>query len=210
MPCDGSPEFQIRIVEVDEDRSCTYGKWPAGGQFRFMKATDTNLDVAYKRNIEWNGEISHGGATFGYDVKCEDCGIELKGGVHILVRTSNINPFEEAWVYATSTIKAKIDFKAVLEASYEYEMEKDVIPDLCQLPVCIGGKLAGVGIQLGLVPSLKATLSLNFDAKLTLEYRREMDVTGLVAGHALRGEGLHYEFSKDVQGFEPSPVCVSH
>ena len=53
-----SPEYQIRIVQYGEDRSCTYGKWPNGGyQFRLMPATERDLTKSIRKDISWQGEL---------------------------------------------------------------------------------------------------------------------------------------------------------
>ena len=44
-------------------------------------------------------------ATVSWDVTCKDCGVDMTGGMHILTRSSNYWPFEEAWVYTDPKLK---------------------------------------------------------------------------------------------------------
>jgi len=208
------PEYQFRLVEDGEDRSCTLGKYPPDGgngehELRLLSGTQLSLTKKMKeKNIDWHGEFaatSDGGHTvrFKYDIECKGCGVDLSGNFHIITRTSNMFPFEEAWAMTDPTLKAEIDFSAVLQAGYSYENTKEIVPGICALPFCLGATMAGVGVTLGLVPSLDATLNFDFDAKLTLKYHRQIEVAGTFAGHALRKGGANFDFTKTVTGFDP-------
>ena len=215
----GYPEFRIQMrtyaYDGDVDDDCEMSEWPGSeysdaDYFRLVTPNDYAINKHYDGSFDKSGTIEGRGAEAGWQVKCTDCGVTVEGNSHIVVRTSNHLPFQEVWANGHLEIVGTLDFLARVWASYEYAPEEWTLVDkVCISPLCVGAKVAGVGVTLGISVGVAASFSFNFNAELTLKYDRKLTVEGTAAGHALNTGGLtDYQFSKVVDGFEPVMTCV--
>lgn len=119
---------------------------------------------------------------------------------HVLIRTSNSNPFEEAWSYGTVTFRYTFDFLARAWAKGSWTTNPfALLPRTCLPPLCFGGTIAGVGVSFGVSFGLQAQLEADFDAELRVEYSRRVKFVGTILAHT-RGSQIK---SKTVTGFQP-------
>ena len=152
--------------------------------------------------------MTSGNAIVGYQVTCTDCGVRVTANTHILIRTSQYLPFEEAWAWGNMSIVGTLDFMARAYAQYEYEHTWPILTRACTPPLCIGTNIAGVEINLGISVGVSAYFGINFDAQVVLTYDRMLTVNGTASGHAIRTSGFNYDFSKEIDGFNPIMTCA--
>ena len=148
------------------------------------------LDAEYEFPAPANTDIS---------VKCKSCGITGQGNLHVLVRTSETNPFQEAWAWGDVSLDASV--KVVAEAKTDLKWESQdiaILEPLCLTGICVGSSIAGVGASLGLMAGLKASAEADFSAKATIEYERTLKVKGNLMFHTRSNEILQDE----LKGFE--------
>ena len=81
------------------------------------------------------------------------------------------------------------------------------MPEFCFFPLCFGAKIAGIGVAIGIVPSIGARLRVEATGELELKYQRDVVVEGKFAGHALRASGVNYNLNKEISGFKPQIMC---
>jgi hypothetical protein len=215
----GYPEFTVVMETADNTCSnCVangcdeFDTYNAGlGEFRLVSETDKTFDEKKDLSFDKSDETEIGGVTVSYQVACTDCYVGLAGDAHVVVRTSNYFPFEEAWSQGTITFNGKVDFLAKLQATWETEKEWDVLSKQCIYPMCVDATLAGVGVKIGLRVGVAAALKVSFDATIELTFKREMEQIGEVGVHAVRTSGLSYDFyqynhfdePRDKEGSEP-------
>ena len=163
-------------------------------------------------SFNFNGEKElTAGLTASYEVSCTNCGVTLHGPVHIIARTTNLNPLEESWTHAKPTLAASFNFLAKLSAKYQKEFEKDMMSGTgteCIFPACLGTSIAGVRAQIGVVLGVAIKAALEADAEAKFTYDRKVTIGGEVKVHGLfpfsRGK-IH----KDVKGFKPEAMVVT-
>lgn len=81
------------------------------------------------------------------------------------------------------------------------------MPEFCFFPLCFGAKIAGIGVAIGIVPSIGTRLRAEATGELELKYQRDVVVEGKFAGHALLSSGINYNLNKEISGFKPQIMC---
>ena len=142
-------------------------------------------------------------ATAGVELRCRDCGVFSTASTHMLIRTSDTNPFEEAWVWGNVSITALIDFMARgwLELTYESQVFP-LVSRLCVPPMCWGGSFAGIQVNMGVAFGLNAQVAADFRAQLTLTYIEGYTLSGSVQSHGVRRSDGEFDMTVIKVGFD--------
>lgn len=86
----------------------------------------------------------------GFEVTA-DASITGSGHAHVITRTSNFNPIEELWASGDLTIVGNLNFMARVYSTYSNDLGPwDLVEQVCAAPICMGGSLAGISIDLGI------------------------------------------------------------
>jgi hypothetical protein len=89
-------------------------------------------------------------AKVGIEFGCENCVLQATGDIHMLIRTTNFNPFEETWITGDIELNTFVNLFARAFAQFKYDTPTfDLLPSICAPGVCYGGQMAGVEIKLG-------------------------------------------------------------
>ena len=131
-------------------------------------------------------------------------GVELVSDSHILVRTSENNPFEETWAWGNVRVVGKFDLRAEAFLSVRYAPDPlEVVSKTCIPGLCWGAKIAGVGVSLGVSLGVSTRLEVTFDARLTFTYGRYVSSDGQIRTHIIRdtSESSGYKFELERTGF---------
>jgi hypothetical protein len=219
------PEYYIRLKHVHKT-SWELGRWPPSSDFRLVKPQNHELSLSTKcpssrrnnrRNAQREGKCLGAGQPLkwektwkpasGATVKLKasvESEVEVKASTHVLVRTTQLFPYEEVWGYSTPTLEGEIEFEASMVGKYHKKMdEKLLFETKCAPPTCYGGKLAGMEIMVGMSVDVKAYFAFNFSASLEIEYERKTSTSGIIEGHAVRHGGINFEKTKQLTGFRP-------
>jgi len=188
----GFPEFQFRIRTEGD---CHRGTW---GAFKLLQKEDTGSQT-FSLNVPAQYEL--GGASAGLRVSCANCYASGTGGVHVLVRTTNYNPFDETWSWGSLNLRGNVDVEAEAYVSASRTLDPVQVLSLGCVPgLCIGAKVASIDVFLGVLADLWVGAEGTFDATAILTYQRNMDISGTFAHHTRQGATIQNVLS----GFDPS------
>eukprot|EP00325_Prymnesiales_sp_UTEX-LB-985_P003380 CAMPEP_0174704474 /NCGR_PEP_ID=MMETSP1094-20130205/8057_1 /TAXON_ID=156173 /ORGANISM="Chrysochromulina brevifilum, Strain UTEX LB 985" /LENGTH=2563 /DNA_ID=CAMNT_0015902535 /DNA_START=134 /DNA_END=7825 /DNA_ORIENTATION=+ len=199
MPCKAQfphaayPSFKFGARASD---GCTFG---FASRFKLMKSISHSSTFKALKAPEvlamWGSKDQH----YGAEVKCNDCSVSGSADVHVLVRTTDYNPLAEAWAWANVDMKATFDVMARAWGTLEWKKDDvELIEDVCHPPLCVGTKIAGVGVSLGLIPALYGGAFAGFSAEATVTYRKVLSTNGSILFHS---KGANILTSK-VEGFK--------
>ena len=170
---------------------------------RLMTQRPFSFDKTLDASFNFGNTTQVGGVDITWLIQCNPCDLTVSGDAHVIARTGQYNPFEEAWSWGNLSIVGQIEFLVSLTAEYSYEKELELLEALCVPPLCIGGKLAGVAVELGIIFGLKSLFTFDFTAKLELTYNRMLSMPGNFTMHNILDVGDKFLFSADLDGMEP-------
>jgi len=170
-----------------------YIKTDAGEEFqstKFRLLFDKGLN---NENLpDLSTPLKFGGESWGLELTCTDCHIGGEADVHILVRTTETNPFDESWSWGDIDIDGQVAMSAQAWLGYEKTFGSEPQLDVCLHPVCADLTFAGVGVKVGLIFKFTASASLNFNIAANVTYERSIKASGLLALHT-KGEEYRHE-----------------
>jgi len=198
----GYPDFQLQAYEKSTNEVLAWfpnnrGRSPSSlsetdasgyfrvGTYRELLGKGKTIDLSFKKKYEW----SNIEASF----QCEGCNINIEGNTHVLIRTSEINPFTEAWIAGDVDVVTKIGMMAKLKGKAKGEASFVNKQDMCTTPICLPAMLGGVGVNMGARWGIEGAVRAEFEAALELKYDREFNTKGSFQVHW--GEGFQIKSS---------------
>jgi len=140
------------------------------------------------RHSKWEWTQGSGDTSLGLRVQCMDCHMSIGAEVHVLVRTSDWNPFEETWSWGKLGLEANLQIEAEAWLSWTPSpAEQSLVDEVCALCVSLG--LAGTGVQTGLKFQLEGIATAGFDARAKFTYARKRTAEGVIAMHTIGDSG---------------------
>ena len=184
----GYPEFQFRIrTEGDCHRGTSF-------TFRLLQDNQTNgydtfsLDVPAEYEM---GPYGNAGLNTGLRVKCVDCHIDGTGDVHVLLRTTDYNPFDETWTWgdlSSLTFAANVEVEAYFAGSLTHS--RTVLDKACIPGLCLGGRIAGIQLYLGVFAELSLSAEVNYEVAAALAFERSVTLPNLRLAYHTRGAAI--------------------
>ena len=149
------------------------------------------------RHSKWEWTRGNGDTSLGLRVQCMDCHMSIGAEVHVLVRTTDYNPFEETWSWGKLGLEANLQIEAEAWLAWTPSpAEQTLVPEVCALCVSLG--LAGTGVETGLKFQLEGIATAGFDARAKFTYARKRTAEGVIAMHTI-GDST---FKTDMGGFD--------
>ena len=191
----GFPEFQFRIQTQSE---CHRGYW---GEFVLLLKEDTGSQ-SYTMQVP--PSFSLGSSTAGAQITCTNCQVTGTGDVHVLVRTSSYDPFDETWTWGSLSMTGSVDVTAQAWFSRAWNFPNTGVQSVfgltCLPSLCFQGSIAGITFWLGILGDLSVYASAGFNAVATLSYQRSLQTSGTLALHTRQGSVLY----TNINGFSPT------
>ena len=127
------PEFYIR-VEYDSTLGTNIAQ---SATFRLLEdygTSPTTTTLAPSSNpVVFERSSADGNA--GLRISCTDCAITAAADLHVLVRTTNTNPFDESWSWGDFSLDLNVDVEARAWAAYERTIEQKLMSLTCPIGV---------------------------------------------------------------------------
>ena len=133
--CSGGtyPEFYI-LVEWDTTLGTSIAQ---SATFRLLEdygtspttttlAPSSNPVVFERSSADGNAELR---------ISCTDCAITAAADLHVLVRTTNTDPFDESWSWGDFSLDLNVDVEARAWAAYERTIEQKLMILTCPIGV---------------------------------------------------------------------------
>ena len=129
------------------------------------------------------------------------CYVSGTGNIHVLLRTTNINPFDETWTWGNLNLIGHVDVEvqAYLSGTRTIGPSR-VFPRMGIPGLFVGVRVAGIEAYLGVLADLWWGALATFGATATLTYQRTMSLIRTLAHHTRQGQTILYS----VDGFNPS------
>ena len=185
----GFPEFQITIFTPQGGCHRSYMKLNNQiTSFRLVQNTATGSRT-FSLNVPAQYEL--GDASAGLRVKCASCHASGTGDIHVLLRTSAYNPFDETWSWGSLSMTGNVNVEAQAYVSTSRTLGPfQVLPRSCIPGLCLTARVAGIDLMLGVMADLWVGARATFDATATLTYARTLSSSGTLAHHTKRGDTL--------------------
>ena len=147
--------------------------------------------------------VSLGSDALGASIRCTDCHVQGEAEVHVLMRTTSYNPFDETWSWGNVSMEGAVDVDAEARWNMSAQLPyQQLMPRACLPFLCVHAQLAGVSFTMGLVAELGVTASVASDMQTRLSYARSMKSVGSVGLHT-RGKKI---LQSSLTSFEPEPL----
>ena len=207
LPCGEDHSFPEFYFRIETESGCHRGGW---GEFRLLRPIEhsgsftmqvpSNYRFEASNNVD--GGYGHASSSAGGHIACNDCHITATADVHVLMRTTNVNPLDEVWAWGDLSLLANVDVEISAEVAVDIELPvNEIIDTICVAPVCVGVSVAGVGFHIGLIGRVYGSASWTLNLAATFSYQRTMSTSGSLALHT-KGATILY---KNMAGFGPSP-----
>ncbi|KAL3904994.1 MAG: hypothetical protein SGPRY_011078, partial [Prymnesium sp.] len=184
-------EFQLVVSTIDDCH---------------IKALDFQLLVKEENDsqsfsLNVPAELELGDESKGLRVECKDCYARGTGDVHVLVRTSSGNPFEETWTWGSVSLNAIVDVDIQAYVTSLQSIRSFLVSDRQGIPgLFMNANVAGVGIILGMLAELRVHAEGHFSSPATLPYQSQMGASGTFEHHTRQGLTLQ----KFLGDFDPT------
>lgn len=120
-----------RIYHPGEDDSCSYAgdadcdDGGPGSEFNACSPGTDLTDCGSRSGLELScdedgadGSEDRSAWTTAIKVECRDCKVKMKADIHVLIRTTNTDPFAESWAWGDLSLVGKVDINANASARY--------------------------------------------------------------------------------------------
>jgi len=99
-------------------------------------------------------------------VECTDCKFTSRTPIHIMSKSSQLNPMEELYIWSTPEAEIDINIKLSVDVEYSGSHSSYVLSKTCISPLCVGGSIGSITLNLGFMTDLQFYGNYIFEAKM--------------------------------------------
>jgi hypothetical protein len=201
-----NPEYYIKIVDEDDDCNAVqtgtfrvaWGARHDEVNVNFKVPSTVSFGTSTTGSIASNEDCSID-ASSNIDFTCTDCSISGKSSVHVVIRTTNVNPFAETWIWG-NVENLVVDMKLAIEARAAVSGRCTTIQDdkYCLPGLCYGINVASLRLQVGVFIDLWTRAVLDVHTSISYSANSKFRTSGSGYQHYIGGEFQDAKFT----GFE--------